>query len=85
MSPLIGQLAASLDIRMPAGGGTELCMTFAAPGVGGTAPLLTRSVRRDTGEERWLLTKATLLDGAERLAVNVIEDVTETQGPPSRR
>jgi anti-sigma regulatory factor (Ser/Thr protein kinase)/PAS domain-containing protein len=33
--PLIGQLAASLDIRVPAGGGTELCMTFAAPGVHG--------------------------------------------------
>jgi anti-sigma regulatory factor (Ser/Thr protein kinase)/PAS domain-containing protein len=35
--PLIGQLAASLDIRVPAGGGTELCMTFSAPGVRGPA------------------------------------------------
>jgi PAS domain S-box-containing protein len=35
--PLIGQLAASLDIRVPAGGGTELSMTFAAPGVRGPA------------------------------------------------
>jgi anti-sigma regulatory factor (Ser/Thr protein kinase)/PAS domain-containing protein len=35
--PLIGQLAASLDIRVPPGGGTELCMTFAAPGVRGPA------------------------------------------------
>src|SRR4051794_21352226 len=29
--PLIGQLAASLDIRGPPGGGAELGMTFAAP------------------------------------------------------
>jgi PAS domain S-box-containing protein len=44
-------------------------------------PLLTRSVRRDTGREYWLLTKATLLhdaDGAP-LAVNVIEDVTDAK------
>src|SRR5689334_3307943 len=34
--PLIGQLAALLDIREPAGGGTELSMTFVAPGVRGT-------------------------------------------------
>jgi PAS domain S-box-containing protein len=44
-------------------------------------PMLTRSVRRDSGREYWLLTKATLLhdeDGAP-LAVNVIEDVTEAK------
>ncbi|MDQ3741277.1 MAG: GAF domain-containing protein, partial [Actinomycetota bacterium] len=42
-------------------------------------PMLTRSVRRDTGREYWLLTKATLLHDEEGspLAVNVIEDVTE--------
>ena len=40
-------------------------------------PLLTRSVHRESGRELWLLTKATLLDdGGERLAVNIIEDVT---------
>jgi serine/threonine-protein kinase RsbW/stage II sporulation protein AB (anti-sigma F factor) len=39
-------------------------------------PLLTRSVHRATGEVRWLLTKASLLDGDQRLAVNIIEDVT---------
>ena len=40
--------------------------------------LLTRSVLRATGQERWLLTKATLLDDdGERLAVNIIEDVTD--------
>ena len=45
------------------------------------APLLTRSVRRDTGREYWLMTKATLLhdaDGAP-LAVNVIDDVTDAK------
>jgi PAS domain S-box-containing protein len=42
------------------------------------ASLLTRSIRTDTGEALWLLTKATLTsdgDGA-RLAINIIEDVT---------
>jgi PAS domain S-box-containing protein len=42
-------------------------------------PLLTRSVRRSTGQERRLLTKATLLDDGELLAVNIIEDVTNTE------
>jgi anti-sigma regulatory factor (Ser/Thr protein kinase)/PAS domain-containing protein len=40
-------------------------------------PLLTRSVDRTTGRERWLLTKATLLDDEGPLSVNIIEDVTE--------
>jgi anti-sigma regulatory factor (Ser/Thr protein kinase)/PAS domain-containing protein len=82
-----GELARRFDISRADGTpvsaaelpGYRLLAGFDAP------PLLTRSVRRDTGEERWLLTKATLLDGAERLAVNIIEDVTDTQGPPSRR
>ena len=44
------------------------------------APLLTRSVHRDSGRESWLLTKATLLDdGGELLAVNIIEDVTSSR------
>src|SRR3954452_15346109 len=41
--------------------------------------LLTRSIRRDTGEAFWLLTKATLTrepSGAP-LAINIIEDVTD--------
>ncbi len=43
-------------------------------------PLLTRSVLRATGQERWLLTKATLLDDEdEQLAVSIIEDVTEAK------
>jgi PAS domain S-box-containing protein len=42
-------------------------------------PLLTRSVNRATGQARWLLTKATLLDDDGPLAVNIIEDVTEAK------
>jgi PAS domain S-box-containing protein len=43
--------------------------------------LLTRSVRLDTGEAFWLLTKATLYTdpSGERLAINIIEDVTEAK------
>ena len=45
-------------------------------------PLLVRAVSRRTGEERWRVTKATGVRDAEgrvRLAVNVIEDVTEVK------
>ena len=33
--PTIGRLAALVDLRVPEGGGTELSMTFVAPGVSG--------------------------------------------------
>jgi PAS domain S-box-containing protein len=45
------------------------------------ADLLTHSVRHDTGEAQWLLTKATLTrepNGAP-LAINIIEDVTDAK------
>ena len=45
-------------------------------------PLLVRAIHRRTGEERWRLTKATAVrdgEGRPRLAVNVIEDVTESR------
>lgn len=45
-------------------------------------PLVLRTVSRRTGEERWRVTKATGVrdaSGAVRLAVNVIEDVTEVK------
>ena len=44
-------------------------------------PMLTRSVRRDTGASYWLLTKATRVtdEDGRTLAVNVIEDVTEAK------
>jgi anti-sigma regulatory factor (Ser/Thr protein kinase)/GAF domain-containing protein len=48
-------------------------------------PLLTRSVHRETGVDRWLLTKATLLEGPERLAVNIIEDLTEAKDAELRQ
>jgi PAS domain S-box-containing protein len=43
--------------------------------------LLTRSVRRETGEAFWLLTKATLYTdpSGDRLAINIIEDVTDAK------
>ena len=45
-----------------------------------TPPLLTRSVHRASGRVYWLMTKATLLDdGGERMAVNIIEDVTASR------
>ena len=47
--------------------------------------LLTRSVERHTGREYWLLTKATLLDDGGTLAVNIIEDVTETKTAERRQ
>jgi len=52
-----------------------------------TPTLLTRSVRRDTGQAFWLLTKATLTrdpTGA-RLAINIIEDVTEAKDAELRQ
>jgi PAS domain S-box-containing protein len=39
-------------------------------------PLLVRNVVRATGEERWLLTKASLVPGGGRRVANVIEDIT---------
>ena len=45
-------------------------------------PLLVRAGHRRTGEERWRLTKASAVrdrDGRPRLAVNIIEDVTEAR------
>ena len=47
--------------------------------------LLTRSVVRETGRVYWLLTKATRLDDAGTLAVNIIEDVTEAKTAERRQ
>jgi PAS domain S-box-containing protein len=49
--------------------------------------LLTRSVRRDTGEAFWLLTKATLYEdpSGAKLAINIIEDVTEAKNAELRQ
>ena len=45
-------------------------------------PLLVRAVNKRTGDERWRMVKATAVpvrEGQPRLAVNVIEDVTEVK------
>jgi PAS domain S-box-containing protein len=49
--------------------------------------LLTHSVRRDTGEAFWLLTKATLYEdpSGAKLAINIIEDVTEAKDAELRQ
>jgi PAS domain S-box-containing protein len=46
-----------------------------------SSSLLTRSIRRDTGAGLWLLTKATLTrePSGARLAINIIEDVTDAK------
>src|SRR3954453_13982428 len=56
--------------------------------LGEQAPaLLTRSIRRDTGESYWLLTKATLArePNGNRLAINIIEDVTDAKDAELRQ
>jgi PAS domain S-box-containing protein len=49
--------------------------------------LLTRSTRHDTGESFWLLTKATLTrePSGQRLAINIIEDVTDSKDAELRQ
>jgi PAS domain S-box-containing protein len=45
-------------------------------------PLVTRAINRDTGDESWRVTKASGVydrDGAVKLVVNVIEDITEVK------
>jgi PAS domain S-box-containing protein len=56
--------------------------------LGEDAPsLLTRSIRRDTGRSYWLLTKATLTEerSGNRLAINIIEDVTDAKDAELRQ
>jgi PAS domain S-box-containing protein len=56
--------------------------------LGEQAPdLLTRSIRHDTGEMFWLLTKATLTQepNGNRLAINIIEDVTDSKDAELRQ
>ena len=58
-------------------GGTRILKGEADP-----PPMIVRNIVKDTGEERWLLNKATGVRGADGeilMAVNLIEDVTETK------
>ena len=57
--------------------GTRLLAGEAEP-----EPLIVRNIVRETGEERWLLNKATAVtgpDGRLLMAVNLIEDITATK------
>ncbi len=84
-----GELAARFAIRNEDGSAVRV-EDF--PGrrlmAGEEAPsLLTYSVRRDTGESFWLLTKATLYEdpSGAPLAINIIEDVTEAKDAELRQ
>ncbi|MFL5865116.1 MAG: SpoIIE family protein phosphatase [Solirubrobacteraceae bacterium] len=57
--------------------GTRLLLGESSP-----APMVVRNIVKATGEERWLLNKATAVLGPDReilMAVNLIEDITETK------
>ena len=53
----------------------EIARRIAPLGWHGVAMMEYKRDRR-TGEQRWLLAKATVLDDDERLVVTIIEDVT---------
>jgi GAF domain-containing protein len=78
-----GELAARFVITLEDGSpvsGADFPGNRLLAGEDHAAPLLTRSVLRATGHESWLLTKATLLDDeGEKLAVSIIEDVSEAK------
>jgi serine phosphatase RsbU (regulator of sigma subunit) len=78
-----GELAARFTISHEDGSAvavSEFPGRRLAAGLSGE-PMLTRSVLKRTGEERWLLTKAAMVqaDDGEKLVVNIIEDVTRAQ------
>jgi len=92
--PTIGRLAAEVDLREPAGGGTELSMTFVTPGVQGPT-----RVERASFEESALLDAVARLtqgawpgEGVERLVDLVVPaladacavDVLDPEGNPER-
>jgi PAS domain S-box-containing protein len=84
-----GQLATNFTISLENGGPVTL---DDLPGRrlmrGEDAPsLLTRSIRHDTGEAFWLLTKATVTrePSGARLAINIIEDVTDSKDAELRQ
>ena len=57
--------------------GTRLLLGETSP-----PPMIVRNIVKETGEERWLLNKATAVLGPEgevAMAVNLIEDITETK------
>ena len=79
-----GELMALFDVFDEAGRSLRLADLPAARAARGEVPepLLVRNVIRATGEERWLLNKATPVfdaDGSLSLIVSVIEDLTEVK------
>ena len=79
-----GELMALFDVFDEAGRSLELADLPSARAARGEAaePLLVRNVIRATGEERWLLNKATPVfdaDGSLSLVVSVIEDLTDVK------
>jgi serine/threonine-protein kinase RsbW len=73
-----GELIAQLRLKYPDGTPVERLELpgYAAMRGEPAPPLLARGQDPVSGEERWLLIKATRLDDEQPLAVNVIEDVT---------
>lgn len=83
-----GELAGRFDMSHEDGSPVrleELPGFTVLTGDGAPSTLLTRSVHRATGIERWLLTKATLLEDDEPYAVNIIEDITEAKNAEVRQ
>lgn len=79
-----GTLMALFDVFDEAGRSLQLADLPSARAAHGEVPepLLVRNVIRSTGEERWLLNKATPVfdaDGSLSLIVSVIEDLTEVK------
>ena len=79
-----GALMALFDVFDEAGKSLQLADLPSARAAHGEVPepLLVRNVIRSTGEERWLLNKATPVfdaDGSLSLIVSVIEDLTEVK------
>jgi len=80
-----GRLMARFDVFSEDGDPvdlSDLAGTRLLMGETTTPPMIVRNIVKETGEERWLLNKATAVlgpDGEIALAVNLIEDVTETK------
>ena len=85
-----GELAGRFHITREDGSPVQRRRPAGPPAASPARPapsLLTRSVRHDTGEAFWLLTKATLYTdpAGGRLAINIIEDVTEAKDAELRQ
>jgi PAS domain S-box-containing protein len=84
-----GDVAARFDMRREDGSAVSVDELPGRRGVLGKVPepTLTRSVNIETGDEYWLLTKATVVhdETGRPLAVNIIEDVTAAKETERRQ